>query len=690
MDFPKREGALPPGAPRRSPKAMRPGAAATEADENASPKRPVPAWAASPQRKKVLGERNDGGMEAAASPPLLQPKPAASPPTLTGRGAGAYDPKTNYTTPRPEFLRYDPERRREILLRVARAAEVEYDDCSSAASGSAASEDDGGSVASDAAAAASPVSSARWSDSEAELDDSDEEEEEEVAPPRRGRWARRLFLLLVAVACSFCYMSGMNPAASSVCLEDGFDFMGPIGGTCDAGEQEVDSLSLLGAVYMMGPEDVLEETRNQFVHGDTEGVVHLYDQRASPKNLVAATMMGIADMCINAPLGELTCQIGVESSENVADSNEDSEVDEHKPEVAIESFKKNEQSCEVSDLGGNISSDSIGSSSTHTADMEESSSGLDHQEEGEDHSNQSVMQLVSTEKAMESSSAKLNYRSSLESQELNLDTELWQYENTAEAAKAICSTAKFLWSAMEPHLLQILACFSVAGFVAVMFRYFQRSRKMVAPASQHMPSKSPAEVPALVPHHTVQLPVVPPSPQAVQLPVYSLQEPTQLTVPKQGLSGSLEVPMELPLPKPDPFVSLKVPVDHGNRDQKLQQRDANNTMASNGDLLKHRDVDSSKPPVVELLGEFTFADSSRGRAIKSLNQYAGGAAIQELPEKDVDKMQMNSSISQTHSVQRGRKEENSVRREKTDVTPAPLTPTPLRRSSRLRSKVTTP
>jgi hypothetical protein len=118
--------------------------------------------------------------------------------------------------------------------------------------------------------------------------------------------------------------------------------------------------------------------------------------------------------------------------------------------------------------------------------------------------------------------------------------------------------------------------------------------------------------------------------------------------------------MELPLPKPDPFVSLKVPVDHGNRDQKLQQRDANNTMASNGDLLKHRDVDSSKPPVVELLGEFTFADSSRGRAIKSLNQYAGGAAIQELPEKDVDKMQMNSSISQTHSVQRGRKEASPI------------------------------
>jgi hypothetical protein len=112
--------------------------------------------AASPKRKKVLGERNDsgvGGMEGAASAPVQQPKLALSPPTPASRGAGPYDPKTNYTTPRPAFLRYDPERRREILLRVSRAAEVMYDDCSSTTSGTAASEEDGGSsLASDAAA----------------------------------------------------------------------------------------------------------------------------------------------------------------------------------------------------------------------------------------------------------------------------------------------------------------------------------------------------------------------------------------------------------------------------------------------------------------------------------------------------------------------------------------------------------
>ncbi|CAL4973883.1 unnamed protein product [Urochloa decumbens] len=627
MDFPKRERALPQGSPGRTPKAMRPGTA-TEADENASPKRPVPAGAASLQRKKVLGERNDGaGMEVAKSPPPQQPKPAPSPPTLTGRGAGPYDPKTNYTTPRPEFLRYDPERRREILLRVARAAEVEDDDCSSSASATAASEDDGGSAASDDAAAASPVSSAQRSDSEAELEDSDDdgEEEEEVAQPRRGRWARRLFLLLIAVACSICYMHSMNPATFPVPSEDGVDFIGPIGGMYNAGDHEVDSLSLLGPFYMMGPEDVLEETTKEFVHGESEDVVHLHDHRASSKNLVAVSMMGLSDICLKVPLGELTCQLGDGSSDN------------------------------------------------RTADMEEG------REEGEDNSNEFVMQFVSME------SHHTAVRRSLETEELNLGSELWDYENTAEAAKALCYTVKFIWSALEHHFLHILACLSVAGFVAGMSRYFQRSS-----------SKSLAEVPLLIPHQTAQL-SVPPSPQAVQLSVYPSEQPKQLTVPKQRLSGSLPLPnldplvslkdrVQEPLPKTDTSVSLKVPVHHG---------DDNSMKASNDNFLNQRNVDSSKPPVVELLGEFTFAESSRGRTIKSLNQYGGDVAVQELTKKDVDKIQMNSSIIQTPNVRRERKEESSAKGEKMDaapvpLTPTPLTPTPLRRSSRLRNKVTSP
>jgi hypothetical protein len=68
-----------------------------------------------------------------------------------------------------------------MLLRVACSAEVEVDDCSSATS----------------EAAGSSVSLASESDSVAELDSGDGEEE--LVPAGRGRWARRLFHLLVDV-----------------------------------------------------------------------------------------------------------------------------------------------------------------------------------------------------------------------------------------------------------------------------------------------------------------------------------------------------------------------------------------------------------------------------------------------------------------------------------------------------------
>uniref|UniRef100_A0A0A9CZP7 Uncharacterized protein n=1 Tax=Arundo donax TaxID=35708 RepID=A0A0A9CZP7_ARUDO len=84
---------------------------------------------------------------------------------------------------------------------------------------------------------------------------------------------------------------------------------------------------------------------------------------------------------------------------------------------------------------------------------------------------------------------------------------------------------------------------------------------------------------------------------------------------------------------------------------------------------------TAQPPVVELLGEFTFADSSRARSINNLNQHAG----------DVDKVQKNSSIVQTPTVRRARKEGNAVKGEKMYTTP-----TPMRRSNRLRNKVTSP
>ncbi|TVU35003.1 hypothetical protein EJB05_16867, partial [Eragrostis curvula] len=567
-------------------------------------------------------ERRRRGMGAATPPAQLKPVP--SPPSLTGRAAGPYDPKVNYTTPRPKFLRYDPERHREMLLRLAREAEVE-DDCSSTASGVTAS-----------VASASSVSSATSSNSEAELDSSDEEEEEEdFVPARRGRWARRLFLLLVAVACSFCYIYCMNPSPSPVHSEDVRDFAGAFAGMLDAGAHELDSVRLLGLgpLYMMGPEDVLEETASETVQGDGEGAVHQYDQRASSRNLMAISMMGLADMCPSVQLGELACRIGDENSESVDDLKESSELSEQNAAVIMGSFENPTQG----------SSWAIGSASKE-----------------------------------------LDSRMGLESEGLYLDNELWQYEKTAEAAREICSKLKFVWSAMEPHLLQILACLSVAGFVATVFKYYPRSWEITVPASQEMPSKSLGQVPVLVPHQSVQLPKSP-SPLAMQLPVGSSDQHVQRPVPKQDL---LEVPVQLPLPKSGPSVSFKVPVvDHGDHDQKSQEKDAETMKASRGNPRNHRDGDSSKPPVVELLGELTFADSSRGKPIRNLNRHAGDVSVQESLEslgEGVDKMLKNSSIPQTSSVRRARKEENAEKREK-DVTL-----TPLRRSSRLRNKVTSP
>ncbi|KAL6845497.1 hypothetical protein ACP4OV_024992 [Aristida adscensionis] len=633
MDLPKR--APLEGSRRSSPKPMRPGAA-TVGDENASPACLLPAGAASPQRKKVLGERNDGGGAGAASSPAPpHAKPAPSPPSLTGRGVGPYNPKTNYTTPRPEFLRYDPERRREMLLRLAREVSDDEDSSSSTSVAAAATE-----------AASSSVSSAPGSDSEAELGD---DEEVEVVPARRGGWARRLLLLFVAVACALCFIYCMDPAPFPDHSEDGLDSVGQIGSMYDDAIHEVESLS----IYMMGPEDVLEVATSQSVCGDSD-----------KRNFMEVASMGLAYVCPNVPFGELTCQIGDGNSKNVVGLKEDSELDKQGPEVVLVSFHTDDQSTEHCCLGGNVSWNSIGSSSTQT-----DGEGV-YQEESEP-------QLLSIEKSMESASEKLNDKKDLDNEELDLDTEVWQYENTAEAARVICSKVKFVWSAMKAHFSQIMACLSTAGFVVAMFKYFQRSKKISAPKSQHIPLKPLAEVPVLVPHQV--------TPSSVSLqPIYSSEQPVQLTG-SQNPSISLK---DNGVSKTNPFVSLEVPViGHGKRDHKLQQGDARNQKSSHGNALDHKDSSSSKPAMVNLPGEFTFPDSLRERTIKNLDEHAGDVAVQRPSEalgSNSDNMQNYSSIIQSPTVQRARKQESVVKGEKD------ATPTPLRRSNRLRSKMTSP
>ncbi|XBI05919.1 hypothetical protein VPH35_133997 [Triticum aestivum] len=137
-----------------------------------------------------------------------------------------------------------------------------------------------------------------------------------------------------------------------------------------------------------------------------------------------------------------------------------------------------------------------------------------------------------------------------------------EYENTAEAAKKLVDTVKILWSTVEPHLLKMLACLSVAALVTVMIKYSQRSRKVKVPVSQRMPSVPPRRVPVLAPHNTVPL------------PVFHSEQPVQRIVPKQESYACLELPVQSLLSESDQSVCLNVPsIGHRDRDQKGQQED---------------------------------------------------------------------------------------------------------------------
>ncbi|XP_038713060.1 uncharacterized protein LOC120006995 [Tripterygium wilfordii] len=103
---------------------------------------------ANPPRKEVLAERNqitDSPLQksfnidskSTQKTPLYDSRAASviSSPGTTGFGnndsdLSPYDPLTNYLSPRPEFLRYKPNRLREILLRMEKADEESSDESS--------------------------------------------------------------------------------------------------------------------------------------------------------------------------------------------------------------------------------------------------------------------------------------------------------------------------------------------------------------------------------------------------------------------------------------------------------------------------------------------------------------------------------------------------------------------------------
>jgi hypothetical protein len=94
--------------------------------------------------------------------------------------------------------------------------------------------------------------------------------------------------------------------------------------------------------------------------------------------------------------------------------------------------------------------------------------------------------------------------------------------------------------------------------------------------------------------------------------------------------------------------------------RKLKKGNAKTFKASLGSSQYHRDNGISKPPVVELLGEFTFGDSSGGKSIRNSDQHAGHVSVQKSLGVVVDKMPMNSSILQIPIVGRAMKEVTSA------------------------------
>ncbi|XP_006644764.1 uncharacterized protein LOC102709507 [Oryza brachyantha] len=652
MDLPKR--VLPQGSPRGSPQATRRRGA--EADENArewsrSPGRAVVEWAASPERKKVLGERNSGGDgsgEAASPVPTSRAKPATSPPSLSGRGEGPYDPKTNYTTPRPEFLRYNPEKRREILLRLEHEAEDESPSVTNATSGTPTVSE---SVSSGSLAIGE----------ETELDDADIEEE--IPAPRGGR-LRRLLLLLVGVACSFCYICCMNSSPSPA-SEMGLNFAGPTGSVHDDAVHQVDSLGLPAPIEKLGSD-------SQTAHLYSENAVKLYGPSVdSPKNFMVIAAMGFADACPNVPFGEFVCEIEERTVHNVQNSHnskEDFELSEQAREVivALAPLESAVQSRKVASLDGNTIADSIGS--TYTADMEKGQPGLVHQEEEDDHSSHSP-QFASMEDASELENEVLGHAAGLESDRFDQATEpREEYENTAEAAKAMIYLVKSLWSSVKPHLMEMLAFFSVAALAVAMLKYFQRSPKG-APVSK----REPAQPPVFAPNQSAKLPVLSSS--------HHVQQPVQLSARKEEPSLYHNIPVQFPLPKQ---------IDCRNRLQEIQQDDANNARTSDSYTVTGREIDSSRQPVVSLLGEFSLVDanSSRGSSRKGSNDHDWDVPVKEPTVslgKEAVKMQKEFRTIKSPTARRTRKEENSVKVVKMD---AALTP--LRRSSRLLNRVTSP
>ncbi|MBA0871329.1 hypothetical protein Goshw_024332 [Gossypium schwendimanii] len=127
---------------------------------------------------------------------------------------GPYDPLNNYLSPRPQFLRYNPSRRKEIFLRLEMEGKEGDDGADTVSS-------DNSSLASSPSQEDEEIGDEYESLLEQEDEESDteceEEAEEEVAWSLRG--VLKYFLLSVVLLLSTSYISSMNSPVSAPAFE---------------------------------------------------------------------------------------------------------------------------------------------------------------------------------------------------------------------------------------------------------------------------------------------------------------------------------------------------------------------------------------------------------------------------------------------------------------------------------------
>ncbi|KAK8524879.1 hypothetical protein V6N13_015876 [Hibiscus sabdariffa] len=273
-------------------------------------------------RKKVLGERNESpgsnstithfskspSLDSKPSPEIISkasqknsPNPESDP-KVTSKDH--YDPLKNYLSPRPQFLRYDPDRRREIFLRLG-MEDKEGDDSTSE------SDDEADTVSSDNSSLASSSSQEdeEFRDGceslfEEEDEEFDSEREEEIQEERAWsfRGVLKYFLLSVVLLLSTSYISSMNSPVSapafegpalcfqnhSIGIAEGFE----IGYKFLDAKQE--QLGLLSFTQTMADE-VIEEEMTENANMGHIAILELEDTIVEPEEIVEGELMEDGD-----------------------------------------------------------------------------------------------------------------------------------------------------------------------------------------------------------------------------------------------------------------------------------------------------------------------------------------------------------------------------------------------------------